>query len=332
MTQLPLFDLDGPTPPPPRPAQAERLGPKLRRLAEQGVYFGTSSWKYEGWLGTVYTPERYEVRGKFSRKTFEAGCLAEYAETFPAVCGDFAFYQFPSPDYWARLFGTTPDSLSFAFKVPEDVTVARWPGHARYGTRAGEPNPAFLDATLFRTLFAHRLEPYAGRVAALIFEFGTFAKSTFPTPDDFLARLGPFLDALPGGFRYAVEVRNPEYLRPGYFALLGDHNVAHVLTAWTRMPELGDQAALPDAFPAEFTVARALLRKGRGYEEAVRAFEPYRLVQEPNEPARAALGDIADRARRRRMPAFLFVNNRLEGHAPTTIEAVADRLLGAARD
>jgi hypothetical protein len=32
------------------------------------------------------------------------------------------------------------------------------------------------------------------------------------------------------------------------------------------------------------------------------------------------------------MPAFLFVNNRLEGHAPTTIEAVADRLLGAARD
>jgi hypothetical protein len=32
------------------------------------VYFGTSSWKYEGWLGSIYTPERYLTRGKFSKK------------------------------------------------------------------------------------------------------------------------------------------------------------------------------------------------------------------------------------------------------------------------
>jgi hypothetical protein len=30
------------------PPQAARLAPKLRALADQGVYFGTSSWKYEG--------------------------------------------------------------------------------------------------------------------------------------------------------------------------------------------------------------------------------------------------------------------------------------------
>jgi hypothetical protein len=50
-------------------------------------------------------------------------------------------------------------------------------------------------------------------------------------------------------------------------------------------------------------------------------------VREPNEAAREAMGRIAERAIRRKKPAFLFVNNRLEGHAPTTIEAVADQLV-----
>ena len=321
MSMLPLFDDEDEKPP-----QAARLGPKLRALADQGVYFGTSSWKYEGWLGSIYSPDRYTTRGKFSRAKFEAGCLAEYAETFPVVCGDFAFYQFPSPEYWRRLFEGTPRSLLFGFKVPEEITVARWPGHARYGPRAGQENAGFLNAGLFLDAFARPLEPYMGRVATLIFEFGTFARSTFPRLDDFLDRLDPFLTALPGGFRYAIEIRNSEYLQPGYFTLLASHGVAHVLSAWTRMPELQAQMELPGAFTTDFTVVRALLTKGRTYELAVRAFEPYRLVQEPNDPAREAMRGIAERSRALRKPAFLFVNNRLEGHAPSTIEAVADRL------
>jgi uncharacterized protein YecE (DUF72 family) len=309
-----------------RPPQAARLAPKLRAMAEEGILFGTSSWKYEGWLGSIYSTDRYTTRGKFSRAKFEAECLAEYAETFPVVCGDFAFYQFPDPAYWKRLFEGTPSSLQFGFKVPEDITVARWPAHARYGARAGKDNEGFLSSKLFRTLFARRLEPYAGRVATLIFEFGTFARSTFPTPDDFLDRLAPFLEALPGGFRYAVEIRNPDFLGPGYFTLLASHGVAHVLNAWTRMPELSVQAGMPGVFTADFTVARALLTRGRTYERAVQAFEPYRLVREPNQPARDGLRQIAERSRGLRKPAFLFVNNRLEGHAPTTIESVVDAM------
>jgi hypothetical protein len=71
---------------------AARLAPKLRALADRGIYFGTSSWKYEGWLGSIYTPARYETRGKHSKAKFERECLSEYARTFPTVCGDFAFY------------------------------------------------------------------------------------------------------------------------------------------------------------------------------------------------------------------------------------------------
>jgi uncharacterized protein YecE (DUF72 family) len=323
MSQLSFFDRDDDEEAAP---QAARLAPKLRRLAAEGIHFGTSSWKYEGWLGSIYSPDRYASRGKFSRKKFEDTCLVEYARTFPVVCGDFAFYQFPSPAYWERLLRSVKPPFLFAFKVPENVTVARWPGHARYGERAGEYNPEFLDAALLRNLFTRRLEPYADRVAVLILEFGTFTKSAFPTPDDFLARLVPFLEKLPEQFRFAIEVRNPEYLGTGYFTLLASHGVAHVLSAWTRTPELADQAALPGVFGADFTVVRALLRKGRTYEQAVSSFEPYRLVQDANEPARDALRSIAEGTRRRKKPAFLFVNNRLEGNAPSTIEAVVDRL------
>ncbi len=84
---------------------------------------------------------------------------------------------------------------------------------------------------------------------------------------------------------------------------------------------------MPGAFTADFLVVRALLSRGCSYEQAVRAFEPYRLIQQPNPSARDALVSIAEHSRRLRKPAFLFVNNRLEGHAPTTIEAVAERLL-----
>ncbi|MGC4050035.1 MAG: hypothetical protein QM757_11680 [Paludibaculum sp.] len=81
---------------PAEPAFRDRLAARLRTLAAEGVYFGTSSWKYPGWLGQIYTPERYFTRGRFSQKKFESECLTEYAEIFPAVCGDFSFYQFPS--------------------------------------------------------------------------------------------------------------------------------------------------------------------------------------------------------------------------------------------
>jgi uncharacterized protein YecE (DUF72 family) len=310
------------------PPQAARLAPKLRALAGEGIYFGTSSWKYEGWLGSIYSEDRYRTRGKLYKKKFDEDCLAEYAATFPTVCGDFAFYQFPSAEYWARLFGSTPLGFLFGLKVPEDLTVATWPTHARYGTRSGEKDEHFLDPRTFERHFTALLRPYQGQVGPLIFEFGTFNKSTFPTPGEFMARLDPFLAALPQGFRYAVEIRNPEYLIPEYLDLLKSRNVAHVFNAWTRMPTLDDQVQLPDAFTADFTVVRALLKKGRAYEQAVKSFEPYGRIQEPNDGARAGMAEIAAKARKRKIPAFLFVNNRLEGNAPSTIEAVVDGLAG----
>lgn len=311
---LPLFD------PPPEEGGFDRraLAARLHTLAQQGIWIGTSSWKYEGWLGQIYSPERYSTRGRFSQKKFQAECLAEYAQTFPIVCGDFSFYQFPTPEYWQRLFAAAPEGLQFALKVPEEVTAETFPKHARYGPRAGARNQSYLDADALVAQFLEPLRPYASRVAVLLFEFG--ARGT--DSRDFIDALKIFLSRLPKGFRYAIEVRNREFLQPRYFEALRESGVAHVLNSWTRMPPLADQAGLPT--PADFTVVRALLRPGRVYEDAVARFLPYDKVGEAQPETRNALRDWIRRMREERRTSYIFVNNRLEGNAPETIRAVVE--------
>ena len=300
------------------------LARRLADLAAHNIFIGGSSWKYEGWLGQIYSRERYLARGKFSRRAFEQECLREYAETFPTVCGDFAFYQFPAPEFWTRLFALTPPGFRFAFKVPEQITCKVFPTHPRYGALAAQENETFLDAHVFEEMFLRPLLPHRAKTALLIFEFGAFGRRSFAGLAEFLDRLDPFLAKLPPEFRYAVEVRNPGFLDRDYFACLRAHGVAHVYNAWSKMPELRYQIAIPDSATASFQVCRALLRHGRVYEEAVDAFAPYREVQDPNPEARESMRVLIGRARENKEFLFLFVNNRLEGNAPTTILSLVE--------
>jgi uncharacterized protein YecE (DUF72 family) len=305
--------------PEPEPELKSILAPQLRSLARQNLFIGTSSWKYPGWLGAIYSPGRYP-----NQKRFEAECLAEYAETFPIVCGDFAFYQFPAPEFWRKLFAQLPQSFLFAFKAPEEITRPRFPGHPRYGSRAGLANLSFLDAGLLRVQFLDLLLPYVDRIPLIIFEFGAIPRTVYANVQEFVASLNPFLAALPPAFRYAVEIRNPEFLDTPYLEALADHGVAHVFNAWTRMPALKDQISNTSAFTSSFTVTRALLTPGRSYEEAVQTFSPYNSVREPNQAVRDALRQVLVRAKLRAEPTYVFVNNRLEGFAPGTILAVTE--------
>lgn len=302
----------------------DALAARLKDLAERHIYIGGSSWKYEGWLGQIYSRSRYLSRGRFSQKLFNETCLQEYAQTFPTVCGDFVFYQFPTEEFWRRLFARTPPGFRFAFKAPEQITCKVFPGHARYGGQAGLENESFLDADLVKESFLRPLSPYRDRAALVILEFGSFSKKIFFDVSEFLEKLDPFLAKLPPEYRYAVEVRNPDFLDREYFQCLRQRKVAHVFNAWSRMPELRHQMALPDSFTADFLVSRALLRHGRSYEEAVQLFTPYREIKDPNPQARASLRDIIRIAQDKQMTAFLFVNNRLEGNAPATILAITE--------
>jgi len=104
--------------------------------------------------------------------------------------------------------------------------------------------------------------------------------------------------------------------------VLREHGVAHVFNSWTRMPDIGDQLDLPGSISAPFIVARALLRRGRTYDEAVDAFAPYDRIREPNPELRRDLVRLIETAVHARIPAYLLVNNRAEGSSPLTIAEV----------
>ena len=93
------------------------------------------------------------------------------------------------------------------------------------------------------------------------------------------------------------------------------------------MPSIGMQLDLPGSVPAGFLIARALLRPGRWYADAVEALAPYDQVKEPNPELRGDLVRLVETAEQLRIPAYLIVNNRAEGSAPLTIVAIAEMLM-----
>ncbi|RMF84365.1 MAG: DUF72 domain-containing protein [Nitrospinota bacterium] len=292
----------------------------LPALQQQGIFFGTSSWKYEGWKGIVY------CRDYKNKRDFEARCLEEYATIFPTVGIDFTFYTWPDPRVLQRYYETTPASFTMALKVTEQITVKRWPTHKRYGKLGGQENPLFLDPEAFKTQFLARVEVLREKLGPIIFEFGTFFPGVIRRGAEFVERLDRFLAAIPQGYPYAVEVRNRSFLHPDYFACLRRHRVAHLFNSWTRMPRIGEQLCHPDSITGDFLVVRALLLPGRRYEEAVQAFAPYDRIKEPSPELRADLVTVVERARAEGKRAFIYVNNRAEGSSPHTIAAVVSLL------
>ena len=304
-----------------------KLQAVVQRLAASNIFIGTSSWKYDGWVGQIYDEQRYHYRGKFAETRFERDCLTEYAETFKTVCVDAAYYQFPSEKYLMGLVSKVPADFLFTFKVTDDITLKRFTNLPRFGIKAGKPNSNFLNAELFVNSFLRPCEPFRNNIGLLMFEFSRFYSTDYQHGRDFVADLDSFLSKLPQGWRYGVEIRNKDWLQPDYFAVLRKHGVVHVFNNWSMMPTVGEQMMVPDSDTSDSMVAaRFLLKPGRKYEEAVDQFSPYRSAKEVNDEARTAGKRLIGGAKQKGKQAFIYVNNRLEGNALETIAAMTEGL------
>jgi len=307
------------------PFDRELIKAKAAELAAKGVFIGTSSWKYEGWFGQLYTPARYEYRGKVARTRFQRDCLGEYAEVFKTVCVDAAYYDFPRVEYLRRLADQVPDDFRFGFKVTDALTIKTFPQMKRFGAKAGQRNQDFLNADLFATAFLKPCENIREKVGVLMFEFSRFWPTDYEYGRDFVADLDTFFSKLPKEWPYAIEIRNKYWLREEYFVCLNRHGITHVFNSWNAMPPVSEQMALAASRTnPELIAARFLLKPGRKYEDAVKAFQPYDQTREINEEARRAGASlILERERYEpRRKTFIYVNNRLEGNAPATIQAM----------
>jgi uncharacterized protein YecE (DUF72 family) len=221
--------------------EREQIRQQVATLAAEGVFIGTSSWKYPGWRGMLYDESRYLYRGKFAESRFEKHCLAEYAGVFKTVCVDAAYYKFPDARLLEGLVAQVPPDFQFALKVTDDITIKRFANLPRFGFRAGKPNEHFLDSEMFAQAFLRPCEPFRRQIGLLMFEFSRFYPADYEHGRDFVAGLDRFLGALPAGWAYAVEMRNRHWLQPDYFNCLARHGVAHVFNSWEAMPSVSEQ-------------------------------------------------------------------------------------------
>jgi uncharacterized protein YecE (DUF72 family) len=302
------------------------------QLAREGVFIGTSSWKYPGWLGQLYTEDRYVWHGRFSEARFERLCLAEYGEVFKTVCVDAAYYKFPDLRFLEQLVSQVPADFLFTLKVTDRITLKRYPNLPRFGRRAGAANEDFLNAGLFALAFLGPCKPFQAKLGLLVFEFSHFSSREFERGREFVEALDQFLGELPRGWRYGVEIRNRAFLHPDYFAMLARHGVAHVFSSWQDMMPVNEQLALPGSHTSlDFFGARLLLKPGRKYEEAVKLFSPYDRIKDPYPEGRAAGAKLIRDARSGSgaTKGFIYVNNRFEGNALATISGMVEQAAAA---
>ncbi|MEU8365136.1 DUF72 domain-containing protein [Nonomuraea sp. NPDC048882] len=163
------------------------------------LHVGCAMWTHARW------------RGRFLPGHLDQGDrLRAYASWCDAVEGNTTFYATPSRAAVESWAAQTDPGFRFVIKLPKPIT------HERRLRGAEADVAAFLDV----------MEPLGPRVHAFWIQLpGSFSPAE-------LGALAAFLRALPGGHRYAVEVRHRAFFEDERSARLLERVLATVSAEW----------------------------------------------------------------------------------------------------
>lgn len=318
--QLGLFD-DAPPAPgvaPVAPAPVpEELAAAATRLPA-GLRLGTSSWSFPGWEGIVYD-------GRASETVLARHGLAAYARhpLLRTVGVDRTFYRSIPAEEFRAMADAVPDDFRFLVKADRLLTSATNPAE----TNLRGPNPLFLDAAwAIDQVVGPMVEGLGPKAGPLLFQFPPTAPNLVGGRGRFIERLHGFLDALPPGPLYSVELRTPAFLTDDYARALESTGAAHCYTVHPAMSSLDEQLRVVRHYEQPAVVVRWMLHAGLAYDAARSKYEPFDRVVDPDEESLGRItvtvldALIAERA------AFVVVNNKAEGSAPLSVFRLARRI------
>jgi len=286
---------------------------------------GTCSWKYDTWKGLIYEPLKTYRPDEY---------LPDYAKKLDSVEIDQWFWSlFPGslrlPDPAAvRLYAkSVPDDFVFTVKAPNSLTLTHYyskqtPQNASY---ANKPNPSFLDHDLLGR-FLDALSPLESKLGPVMFQFEYLNKQKMPSKEIFFERFGEFIDAAPKGYRYAVEIRNPNYLSPAFFDFLKDRDLGFVYLDGYYMPPIGQVFEKFKPETASFQVIR--LHGGDRLEIEGETGEVWNKVVASKPGGLKAAAKIVRANAKKRVLTYVNLNNHYEGSAPLSIGRFLDILAG----
>lgn len=249
---------------------------------------GTSSWSSEDWVGVFYPPG-----------IPAASFLGEYSQHFDTVEVDSTYYRSPSPAMVKNWRERTPPGFLFAAKFPGVIT------HEKVLVDCADDVAEFLSAM---DLLGDKLGP-------LLLQFPYFNKKAFARPEDFLARLKPFLEKLPGDHTYALEVRNKVWISEPFLDLLRQHKIALALIDHPWMPPVQQLLQKFDVVTAAFAYIR-FLGDRKGIEEQTQHWD--RILLDRGREMEAWIPEIR-RLLARRLTVYAYFNNHYAGFAPGSI-------------
>ena len=240
---------------------------------EEGLYLGTCGWSYADWEGTVYPPG-----------TTPAGRLAEYVKHFATVEIDSTFYGTPRKATVERWRKVAPRGFLFAAKFPLDLTHER----------------NLLNSRSEAESFVRTMQGLGDRLGPLLLQL----------PPGFTVEgmevLSAFLQGLPEGPRYAVEVRHRSWVGSGLPELLRERRVALTLVDYPRMPRLEEATT-------DFTYIRWLGNR-REFPSG------HTHLKKDRDDDLLWWGGVVDRFLEEGKTVFAYANNHYQNHSPSTVE------------
>jgi uncharacterized protein YecE (DUF72 family) len=156
------------------------------------IRIGTSGWQYRHWLGTFYPPESRPSK-----------LLETYATHFDTVEVNNTFYRLPAATVFERWRKASPQGFLFAVKGSRFLTHMR---------KLKDPEDSLR-------LLLKRAEALEGKLGPILFQLPPRWRCD-------LDRLDVFLDALPSGHRYALELRDKSWLNDKVYEAMRRRNVA----------------------------------------------------------------------------------------------------------
>ncbi|MGD0907779.1 MAG: DUF72 domain-containing protein [Candidatus Acidiferrales bacterium] len=253
------------------------------------IRVGTSAFTAAGWEGSFYPqglPEREQ--------------LSYYAQHFDTVEVDSTFYRMPSLSTVNNWDTRTPQGFIFAAKVPQIITHEK----------------VMIDCDKDLMEFLKVMSVLGAKLGPLLFQFPYFNKNAFAGVTDFLARLTPFLRKLPAGYKFAVEIRNKNWLMPRFADTLRSHGVALTLIDQAWMPQAAQWFEKVDPITADFTYVRWLGDR-KGIEQQTEIWNKV-IVDRQRELSEWV--EALEKVAKLRIPIYAYANNHYAGFGPATVE------------
>jgi uncharacterized protein YecE (DUF72 family) len=319
---------------------------QFRHLHPQ-VKMGTANDRYAGWLGQIYTEERYQGRigqrtkvvreSLFTEEVLPVDSVAEYFEHFPVLEIDFTFYH-PLRDLNGKPTQTFQVLKAYRqhlragdallLKVPQVVTAPKLRRGHQY-----QENPAYLNDEVFiRQFYEPAIKLLGPSLAGFIFEQEYLTKQDRPSVTNMAAALDRFFQAIPRDDRYHLELRTDLYLREPVFEVLEKYGVGQVLSHWSWLPPLRKQLAKAGGrfFNAgKQSIIRHLTPLGMRYDDSyIQAYPFDKLVENMLQPEMILeTVDLIMQAVNQGVLVNVIINNRAGGNAPLLAQLIARKFL-----